>query len=227
VYPEYDKVKGEGFINANIPNERYYDNVEEKYVDMDPTTLYEESINSSRLSLILNIDNDGVFATSVIPLNDGGTNGASLIDLSNTKINGTNKNEIDIKLRESLSDVVDKCLKNTTTSGEQKSVGADTTTNNTQVYLVRDFNGMVNYMNFVLQAYFEEDKGKNNTNITNNFAQEESKFYDDFKATVSRGGGDSFKLDTTANYYDYANGDKISITDDTPKSKTNGSNAQY
>ncbi|MDR0674684.1 MAG: hypothetical protein LBF36_00210 [Mycoplasmataceae bacterium] len=195
VYPEWipdssnpnNEYAGRIFINAIVPNDYYYNKVDEKRIEIPKQNIYMNYMNSSRLTAIIQKDNNSEHKIAVIPLNQ-------YIDNTHpASINGKLPTEVDIKLNTSFEDIVDGCFDDTPATGTNED-----STNNSQIYIVQNYYELLNYLTFVLQA--EAGYKSGNTTFTEiyryfgNTDNGESKFYDDYSSDHSFSKPENAKL---------------------------------
>jgi hypothetical protein len=161
--------------------------VDEKRIEIPKQNIYMNYMNSSRLTAIIQKDNNSEHKIAVIPLNQ-------YIDNTHpASINGKLPTEVDIKLNTSFEDIVDGCFDDTPATGTNED-----STNNSQIYIVQNYYELLNYLTFVLQA--EAGYKSGNTTFTEiyryfgNTDNGESKFYDDYSSDHSFSKPENAKL---------------------------------
>jgi hypothetical protein len=182
VYPEFiskDQSKSgndEAYISAIVPKKQVLDpdsGSAKTKIDEPPTSVYMDDITSNRLSMLL-VQTDGTsdFEYSIINqediVNDTGKD--------NFTVNSGNQKQIDIHLKYSFKNTIDNyfkkpdSVKSTDNPPDKKS----------EIYFIRDINGLISRMNYDLQArwLYENPINSSDAEIYNLLPDEDKSFVD-------------------------------------------------
>jgi hypothetical protein len=136
-----------------LPLEYYYNTLDEKQQEVPETNIYMNNVFSSRLTAIIQNNNDTTKQFSVVPLNQ-------YIDSATpAKINSKNPQEVQIKLNTSLENIVD-VLDNTSNDK-----------NHSEIYIVQNYDQLINYLTYILQfEYNFKNPGSQSTDTKKQFS---------------------------------------------------------
>jgi hypothetical protein len=169
--------------------------LEDKRLEIPKPDIFMNYQDSSRLTALIQVSTGTEHKLAVIPLNQYIDNNQA------PKVNSKNPLEVDVRLNASFETIVDSYLDNTGASSSN-----DDSTKETQIFIIQNYYGLLNYLTFILQDYYiygASDRADPNLNdaidvrnYLENSGTSEKAFSDKYKADHGASAGDAF-LGTT------------------------------